>query len=180
MIERELGNRDSMANSYHQLGVVAQKRGSNKDALEWYRKAFAIREELGNRAGMADSYHQMGNVSYLRQSYDEALAWYRKALAIREELGNHAGMADSFGQLAIFFTDLGKPEEALPYGLRCLALFLELQSPNIPLILGSLIRQRELLGEDRFRQQASQHLDANNMARVVEMLDRFAAEESDQ
>jgi tetratricopeptide (TPR) repeat protein len=85
----------------HQLGMVAQQRGSYEEALEWYRKALAIAEELGNRAGMAGSYHQLGNVSYLRGSYEEALDWYRKSLAIREELGNRAGMANSYHQLGI-------------------------------------------------------------------------------
>ena len=47
----------------HQLGMVAQERGSYEDALDWYRKSLAIAEELGDRSGMARSYHQLGKVS---------------------------------------------------------------------------------------------------------------------
>ncbi len=83
-------------------------------------------------------------------------------------------MAASYAQLSLLFTKLGKPEEGLPYGLRCLALAVELQSPNTPLILRTLTHQRELLGEDRFRQLASEHLDDDHVAQVVDLLDRFA------
>ena len=135
-------------------------------------------EELGNREGMAASYHERGNLSYLRGIYDEALQWYRKSLAIREELGEREGMAACCHQLSLLFTGLGKPEEGLPYGLRSLALAIELQSPRIPIVLHVLTRQREVLGVDRFRQLASEHLDADSVTRVVELLDRFAAEKS--
>ncbi len=178
-IEEELGDHPGMARGYHQLGVVAQERGSYDEALGWYRKSLAIKEELGNRAGMASSYHQLGIVAQERGSYDEALEWYRRSLAIEEELGDRAGIANSYGQLSILFTELGKPEKALPYGLRCLALAIELQSPNTPLILDTLSRLRKVLGVVRFRQLASEHLDADGVARVVDLLDRFVAEGSD-
>ncbi len=67
----------------------------------------------------------------------------------------------------------------IDYSLRCLALNLELQSPDTPLTLRTLTRLRELLGEDRFRQLAGEHLDADSVAQVVDLLDRFAAEGSD-
>ncbi len=178
-IREELGNRVDMATSYHQMGNVAYLRGSYEEALEWYRKSLAIREQLGDRAGMASTYHQLGMVAQQRGSYDEALEQYRKSLMIDEELGDRAGMADSYGQISLVFADLDKPEEALPYGLRCLALNLELQTPNTTLTLRTLTRLRDLLGEDRFRRLASEHLDADGVARVVDLLDRFAAEGSE-
>jgi hypothetical protein len=42
-----------MAQSYHQLGMVAQHRGDLAAAEGWYRKSLEIKEALSSRPGMA-------------------------------------------------------------------------------------------------------------------------------
>ena len=37
-----LGDREGMATSYHQLGIIAQERGAYQEALKWYRRSLAI------------------------------------------------------------------------------------------------------------------------------------------
>jgi tetratricopeptide (TPR) repeat protein len=121
-IKEELGNRSGMAISYHQLGRVAEERGSYDEALEWYKKSLAIAEELGNRSGMAISYHQLGIVAQKRGSDDEALEWYKKSLAIVEELGNRSGMASSYHQLGMVAQKRGIYDEALEWYKKSLAI----------------------------------------------------------
>ena len=72
-----------MAVCYHQLGVLAQQRGDDGAALDWYRKALAINEQLGNRASMASTISQLGTMALARGDHDAALDWYKKSLAIR-------------------------------------------------------------------------------------------------
>ena len=110
----------------HQLGIVAQRRGSYDEALGWYRKSLDIAEKLGDRAGMAISYHQLGMVAQHRGSYDEALLWYRKSLDIKEELGNRAGMASSYHQLGNVAQARGSDEEALSWYRKSLEIKEEL------------------------------------------------------
>jgi len=110
----------------HQLGLVAQKRGSYDEALAWYRQSLAIEEELGNRSGMASSYHQLGRVAEARGSYDEALDWYRQSLAISEELGDRSGMAISHHQLGMVAQKRGSYDEALDWYRQSLAISEEL------------------------------------------------------
>ncbi len=110
----------------HRLGVVAYRRGSYDEALDWYRKSLSILEELGNRSGMAKSYHQLGMVAEDRGSYDEALEWYRKSLAIKEELGDRSGMAYSYHQLGSVAEVRGSYAEALEWYRKSLAIKEEL------------------------------------------------------
>jgi len=176
-ILEELGNRAGMASSYHQLGIVDQERGNYDEALAWYRESLEIKEELGNREGMAISYHQLGIVDQERGNYDQALAWYRKSLEIKEELGNRAGMASSYGQFAVLLLATDRPEEAVPYTLRSLSLHLELQSPNAAKDLDWLGRQREALGDERFRELLDEHLGSEGAEAVLGMLEAASAGE---
>jgi tetratricopeptide (TPR) repeat protein len=76
-----------MASSNHQLGRVAQERGSYEEALEWYRKSLAIFDELGNRAGMASSRSQIGVLLTATGRAEEAVPWNLRSLTIRLEIG---------------------------------------------------------------------------------------------
>jgi tetratricopeptide (TPR) repeat protein len=76
-----------MASSYHQLGIVAQKRGDYDDALKWYRRSLEIKEELGNRAGMATSTSQIGVLLTERGDPESAVPLNLTSIAIRLEIG---------------------------------------------------------------------------------------------
>ena len=52
-----------MADSYDNLGVLAQARGDYDEAARQYQRSLDIKERLGNQAGMADSYHQLGSLA---------------------------------------------------------------------------------------------------------------------
>jgi len=110
----------------HQLGIIAQNRGSYDEALDWYKKSLKIKEELGNFAGVANSYGELGNLSFQSDKYDEALDWYKKSLEIKEELGNRAGMARSYHQLGTVAQERGSYDEALDWYKKSLAIKEEL------------------------------------------------------
>jgi tetratricopeptide (TPR) repeat protein len=123
---RQLRDQKGIASAYHNLGLLAEARGADDEALMWYRKALALSEELDDRAGMATSYHQLGNIAYLRGAYEEALEWYRRSLALEEELGDRVGIARSYHQLGNIAYLRGAYEEALEWSCRSLTLAEEL------------------------------------------------------
>jgi tetratricopeptide (TPR) repeat protein len=118
--------RNRLAITYHQLGAVAEGRGSLDDAERWYLKSLAIKEELGDKPGMASSYHQLGIVAERRGSLDDAERWYLKALAIEEELGNKPGMAITYHQLGKVAEKRGSLDDAERWYLKALAIEEEL------------------------------------------------------
>ncbi len=137
-----------MANSYHQLGMVAQGRGDLAAAEVWYRKALEITEALGSRAGMAGSYHQLGMVAQDRGDLAAAEEWYRKTLEITEALGNRPAMASTYGQLGLVAEARGEPAAALVWMIRCVAQFSKFPHPAIGPGLHHLARLTGILGKD--------------------------------
>ena len=77
---------ESLAVSYHQLGMVAQQLAADSTRPKaGIRKHLAIRQGVGQPAALwPSSYHQLGRVAQDRGRLDEAEDWYKKSLAIIE------------------------------------------------------------------------------------------------
>jgi tetratricopeptide (TPR) repeat protein len=84
-IFKDLVNRPGMADSYHNLGNLAQARGRLEDAEDWYRKSLAIREALGDRPGMAGNYGQLGLLAEQRGQPRQALDWMVRCITVSGE-----------------------------------------------------------------------------------------------
>ncbi|MFP3939210.1 MAG: tetratricopeptide repeat protein [Thermoanaerobaculia bacterium] len=167
-IFEKIGDRFRLAASYHQIGNVLYLQGAYEAALDWYRKSLAIEEELGNRFGMAGSYHQLGRVAQARGSYEEAEEWYRKSLAVSEQLGNPGKVGQSSSQIGVLLTEWGRVEEAVPWSLRALMLHRELAPVRRAATdLQFLRRQREALGDERFRELVEEHAGTPDLAAYV-------------
>ena len=80
--------------------------------------------------------------------------------------------ATSYHQLGILFTECGALEEAVPLNLRSLALRLELRMPQVRTNLHWLGRQREVHGEDRFREFVAESMGKESLETVLGMLER--------
>ena len=49
-----------MANSYHNLGTLAQERGDHDQAERQYQRSLDIKERIGDQVGMANSISALG------------------------------------------------------------------------------------------------------------------------
>lgn len=123
---REIAERNQdlacLASVFHNLGNLAQARGSYDASLRWYGKSLAIKRDLGALLELAESYHQLGNVSYLQGSYDEALSWCRKALEIRENLEDQPGLARSYHMLGVLAERRSSYDDALRWYRKATAI----------------------------------------------------------
>ncbi len=140
-----------LANVYHYLGSIAQRRGQLNDAEDWYRKALAIQEDLGTRAGMSASYHQLGIVAQERRLFDEADDWFRKSLAIAEDLGSKDRMMGAYHQRGMAAQQQGRLDAAEDSYRKAAAIARELGNTNVMAMtyhqLGSLAEDRGRLDE---------------------------------
>jgi tetratricopeptide (TPR) repeat protein len=116
--------------------------------------------------------HQLGILAQLRGDHPEAEALYRRSLAINKEMGNRADLAKVTGQMSALLTETGRPQDAVPPNLESLSAHLELHSADARKNLLLLSRQRGLLGEARFRELVSQHLDAASTDALLDLLNR--------
>jgi hypothetical protein len=79
-----------MAETYHNLGIVAQDRGRLDEAEGWYRKSLTIREKLGDRPGMASSFRQMGLLAEARGRPEDAVEWMVRCVILFDEFPHPA------------------------------------------------------------------------------------------
>jgi tetratricopeptide (TPR) repeat protein len=145
-IAEALGDRDDLAVIYHQLGMLAQDRGSLDEAEAWYRKSLEINEALADRAGLASTYHQLGRLAQDRGSLEEAETWYRKSLEIKEALADRAGLASTYHQLGRLAQDRGSLEEAETWYRKSLGIS---EALGDRASLASTYHQLGMLAQDR-------------------------------
>jgi tetratricopeptide (TPR) repeat protein len=122
LMEASPGQQRHLGNTYHQLGRVAEERGSLTTAQEWYHKSLAVKGEADDQYGTATSYHQLGNIAYVTGRLDSAQEWYQKALAIGEKLGRQPYLAICYHQLGMVAQDRGELEAAEDWYRKALAL----------------------------------------------------------
>lgn len=82
------GASKSLAFTYQLLG--ANFNENDPRSVEYYKKAFVVRETLRDTAGIAQSMNSLGSVSLRQGNYREALNYFNKANDIYNSLGEKA------------------------------------------------------------------------------------------
>jgi tetratricopeptide (TPR) repeat protein len=115
-----------IANLYVFLGYGLNELANYPEALEYYKKALAIREKvLGeSHPSTATTYNNIALIYVNQGNYPEALAYFEKALAIFEKvLGKeHPSTATSYNNIASVYKNQGRYPEALAYYKKDLAI----------------------------------------------------------
>lgn len=168
-LQEQLGNQAGIARSWHQLAMLAHDRGELDAAFDLYLRSLALEQDLDNRPAMATSYHQLGLLAQQQSDVAKALYYYRQSFILLEERDDRAAMALSLSQQSILHTERGVPAVAVAPMLRSLAIRLELGIPEDNNLYW-LARQRELLGEDLFRELLEQRLDEESRDSLLERL----------
>lgn len=96
---RELGNKQSVANSLNDLGAVANASENFFAARSLYQESLALRRELGDRRGIAQSLNNLGLIAQALMDTTLAHEYHSESLAIRQELGDKRGMSQSLNHL---------------------------------------------------------------------------------
>jgi len=83
-----LGDKQELAYSFNQLGVVYHVRGDYDKAIDFNQRALTILEQLGDKQGLNRLIGNIGVTYAQRGDFDRALACQQKNLAIAEEIGD--------------------------------------------------------------------------------------------
>jgi len=117
-----LGDKQGIAYSLHQLGMLQQDQGNYKEAEKYYTQSLELKKSLEDKQGIARSLGQLGNLQYLQGSYKEAEKYYTQSLELFESLGDKRGIAHSLHQLGMLQQDQGNYKEAEKYYTQSLEL----------------------------------------------------------
>ena len=111
----EIGDKQGVAASYNNIGIVYDFQGDYKGALKNYFASLKIKEEIGDKQGMAASNINIGEVSVLVEKYDDARKHLNQALVLATEIGSKDWMKESYQALATLDTLLGNWKSAFRY-----------------------------------------------------------------
>jgi CHAT domain-containing protein/tetratricopeptide (TPR) repeat protein len=124
--QQRLNDKRGMFLALRVKGEVAEARGDNKQALEYYEQCLKLAQEMGDKASIGDALNSMGIV-YARQSdYPQALALFQQNLKIREELGNKRDVARELSNIGNLYVYQGDNVRALDHFQRSLKLAQEI------------------------------------------------------
>ena len=169
---RKADMQPGVASVSSQLGSVFQSQGDYLRARTWHERALKIFESLGNRLGMAVMYYQLGR--NFRQSglNEEAQRFLLESARINQELGSKPGLAAATAELGFALAEQGSVEKALPLILQSLWLSAEIRSPRAVDLVEWLRRQRQALGEQKFRELLERHMEQDGVEVILTLLNQ--------
>jgi class 3 adenylate cyclase len=138
-IFEELGEKQGIAKSLDNIGLIYKLQGNYPRALEYLERALVIREELGDQNGIAINLGNTGGVYFDQGNYPRALENLQKSLAFYEEVGHKEGIAASMSNIASIYSEQGNIPRALIYLEKSQAIMEEIGNKRgIANILGSI------------------------------------------
>ena len=109
----ELEQVDQQVESLLELGLVAEKEGDFKRALEFYVRAQTLAEEADLRPGLARAFLYQANSHWFQGNYQQAFRFQRQALEIARELEDKLQQAFILNTLGLIHWTLNDPVRAL-------------------------------------------------------------------
>jgi tetratricopeptide (TPR) repeat protein len=113
------------ANTYQQLGTVAQEQQKWQDAEVYYQQALQIKIECNKRYGQASTYHNLGIVAQEQRKWQDAEAYYQQALQIYVEYNDRYWQARTYHNLGIVAQRQQKWQNAEDYYQQALHIKIE-------------------------------------------------------
>ena len=112
-IDKELGDKRGMANSYHNIGAIYKNQGNMEKALEYYAMSLKISEEIGDKMGMGHSYNNIGIIYDEQGNLKKALEYLLLAKKLFQEIYVISNLDETLKALSDVYKKLGKYKQAL-------------------------------------------------------------------
>ena len=109
----EEGNKNGIAKTLHQLGIIYHQQGNYIEAENLYNQSLKIKEDMGDKRGIAQTLHQLGMIHQDQGNYEKAVKKYNQSLKIEEDLGDKSGKASTLHQLGMIHEEQGNYKEAV-------------------------------------------------------------------
>ena len=149
-MNEELGDKSGIAATIDQLGSIHYLQRNYEEAIKMHKNALKIEKELGDKSGIAKTLHQLGMIHQDQGNYDEAVKKYNESLKMKEELGDKSGIAITLHQIGRINEEEEEYSSALRNYFISVLIFEQLNSSNKEIVVRSLSRLRDKMGEEEF------------------------------
>ena len=133
---KQVGDKEGTANCLYRMAQLAIVRGNNVLALPLAEEALVLYTEMDNLVGIPATHLRLGEIALAEGNLSKARSHYGVSLSIRKKVNDKWGLVNSFralGSLAIIQNDFA---EAAPLIQEGLALARELDTEDIPNLIG--------------------------------------------
>jgi len=110
------------ATAYNLLGGICFRTGDRAGALDYTRRALALREAIGHTSGIAHSTISLGILQWIQGQRSEAIRSLERAVHLCQDIGDARGLCSALDNLGVCYLRLGQIDQALAYLQRVLAL----------------------------------------------------------
>lgn len=157
-------------------------------ALEYFDKAFAIRQAEGDTLGIGLSLKGIGRLYRLQGEYDKSLDYLLRALSIFQKVQGKGHIIDTYEELGYLYHSIDLPEQAKKAFIKGLAVGQEVNSigkmARLHLELGLLYKQEDQIPLATQNLQASldnsiKSQSPSNTIRAYQELSLLAEEQGD-
>ncbi len=156
-------------------------------AIQYYRKALALREKIGDKKGIATSLYNLGKNSY--GDYFQALSYLERSLKIYKELDNKFEVSHTLSDIGTIYYNIDKYNNALDYLSGSLEIstknkFSRLSSEtyntlsNVYLALGDYLKS--LNTYKKYVELKDSLVSENNMKQITEIQTQYETEKKEQ
>lgn len=111
-IRRRLDNREGMAATLNNLGIIAWARGDYEEARARYQESLDIQRELDDQRGVGASLSNLGSIACTVGDYKEAERLYQESLEKYRRLGESSSIANVLNNLGDLARRRGAYDEA--------------------------------------------------------------------
>jgi serine phosphatase RsbU (regulator of sigma subunit)/Tfp pilus assembly protein PilF len=112
-INKEIGNKKSIAASYNSIGNTYRSQANYPQALKNHYASLKIRQEIEDQGGISTSYNNIGIVFEDQGNYAESLKNYFLALKIKEAIDDMGGVATALSNIGNIYFSQGNFTDAL-------------------------------------------------------------------
>ncbi|HTA61612.1 MAG TPA: tetratricopeptide repeat protein, partial [Bacteroidia bacterium] len=113
------------------LGQAYVALGNYEKATTCLKKTLAYYANNKKSLNYTNALTGLANIEFKRKNYTEALVYYSEIIKIREDVNTRNGdLATSYLNVCLIYGELGKPKEAIEYGLKGYQKALESEDKN--------------------------------------------------
>lgn len=147
-LSRLSGDDYSLAYCYNNIGGVYQTTFQNRQAIDYFNRALAIRDDLGDVAGMATTLDNLGKIYTRVKEYDIALAHFFQALKYNQQLGDQRSTAIGLNSIGELLLEKDDYYGALEYFFKAVPIARALRLRHeAQVIYGNILVSYAALGE---------------------------------
>ncbi len=119
-LDKELGNKDEMANTYLLLSWVYNNLGNTIKSTEMNFEALHLYEELRENYGIALAKSNLASDNELLGNYEEAVRYYLEAIRPQLEVRDYANLGLTYSSIGNVYTKLGNYNKAIEFHQRAI------------------------------------------------------------